>query len=126
MMVCIRNTAYRYKSFEKFEQNAKKLIQGVSGAGLEGFRGTLGNRGRVGRVSRRVDSTRSERMRAMSGKSFYVAPIYEKLDLLWRVTGNSLRSANLFQASRRKPVKRRLHAFQAAFHATVKPRRASP
>ena len=52
------------------------FILGVSGAGLEGFRGTLGNRRRVGRVGRRVDIARSERMRATSGKSLYVAPTF--------------------------------------------------
>ena len=55
------------------------LIPGVSGAGLEGFRGILGNRRRVVRVGRRVDSARSERMRATSGKSPLRSPIFRKI-----------------------------------------------
>ena len=77
MMVYIRNTVYIYKNLEKIKklQNLV-LIRGVSRAGLEGFWGTLGNRRRVSRVGRRVDSARSERMRATSGKSLYVAPTF--------------------------------------------------
>ena len=52
------------------------LIQGGAGASLEGFRGTLGNRRRVGRVGRRIDSAKSERMRATSGKSSRTETLY--------------------------------------------------
>jgi len=55
------------------------LIPGVPRAGLEGFRGTLENRrrvGRVGRVGRRVDSARSERMRATTVKSARMGILY--------------------------------------------------
>ena len=78
------------KNFQNFI-----FVLGMSGVGLEGFWGTLGNRRRVGRVGRRIDSASSERMRATSGKSLYVAPFYEKLGLIQRVAGNSLRSANI-------------------------------
>ena len=49
----------------------------VLGAALEGFRGTLENRRRVGRVGRRVDSARSERMRAKRGKLPLRSPILQ-------------------------------------------------
>ena len=59
------------------------LIQGVAGAGFEGFRGTLGGFfggpsgivvGSV--VSVVVDSARSARMRATSGKSLFTETLY--------------------------------------------------
>ena len=61
----------------------------MSGAGLEGFQGSWSNRvGRVEVASLARGGSGSDRR---AGSSPYVAPLYEKLGLIRKVTGNSLR-----------------------------------